>query len=296
MSRRILPCLLVTPMIFAAAASSRAQQPADWKKVDAVLGSSGADLPGDVHRFGWPRRDLHVTMGNVTVEPGLALGSWAAFHEMGEQCVAMGDLVLLSSEVEPVLDRLANGSFEILAIHNHLIGESPRVVYLHFHGKGQPEALARTLRAALETTKTPLQPAPAPAAAPPERTRVFDALESALGRKGNRAGAVLQVGVPRRDPIREDGMDLPPAMGMATALNFQAVGSDVATSGDFVLIADEVQPVIRELRAGGIAIEALHSHMLREQPRLFFMHFWGVGSPDKIGHTLAGAIAKTASK
>jgi hypothetical protein len=267
-----------------------------WQSVDEVLGFAGKELPGGVHRFGWPRSDLHVTIGNVTVEPAVALGSWAGFLQTAPEgpAVTMGDLVLLDSELDPVIGELSAGGFEILAIHNHLVNESPHVIYLHFHGHGDAAALAKTLKAALAKTKTP---APGKAAAPtPEQTQTFEKLQAALGRKGTMAGTVLQVGVPRSDNIHDGGMELPPSLGMSTALNFQTVGSQVATSGDFVLVAEEVNPVLRELRAHGIAPTALHSHMLTETPRLFFMHFWAVGPPEKIGDGLKAALAKTASK
>ena len=268
-----------------------------WEAVDEVFSSPGKDLPGGVRRYGWPRTDLHVVVGEVPVEPGLALGAWAGFKKTGtgDEAVTMGDLVLLGSEVEPVLGELESGGFEILAIHNHLIGETPRILYVHFHGHGDAATLARTLKAALAKTKTPL---PVKAAGKPIAAQVetFEKLQEALGRKGTMAGSVLQVSVARAQPIQDEGMEVPPSMGMNNPMNFQTVGTQVATTGDFVLVADEVNPVIRELHAHGIAATALHSHMLRETPRLFFMHFWGVGSPENIGAGLKAALAKIATK
>jgi Domain of Unknown Function (DUF1259) len=284
-----------------AAALPSSAQPADplWAKVDAVFGAPGKDLPGGVHRFGWPRRDLHVRIGEVEVEPALALGSWGAFVKTGENgaAMAMGDLVLLEPELTPVVSELEAGGIEVAAIHNHLIGESPHVVYLHFSGHGEAAALAAGLKKALARTATP----PAVPAAPatpatvakslPADEQAFATVQQVLGRKGTLAGTVLQVGVPRAERIEEHGVEIPPSMGMANALNFQRVGSQVATTGDFVLIGAEVNPVIRELRSHGIEVTALHSHMLAETPRLFFMHFWGVGSPETIAGALKAALA-----
>ena len=278
------------------AASLGASPPdANWQPVDEVFGFAGKDLAGGVHRYGWARSDLHVTIGKVAVEPAVALGSWAGFLQAGGSAVTMGDLVLLDSELDPVIGELQSGGFEILAIHNHLVNESPHVIYLHFHGHGDAAALAKTLKAALAKTRTP---APGKSAAAPtaEQTQTFEKVQAALGRKGTMAGTVLQVGVPRSEAIRDDGMEVPASLGMSTSMNFQAVGAEVATSGDFVLVAEEVNPVIRELRAHGIAPTALHSHMLTETPRLFFMHFWAVGSPEAIGAGLKAALAKTAVK
>jgi hypothetical protein len=272
-------------------------QPADplWAKVDAALGATGKDLPGGVHRFGWPRRDLHVRMGEIAVEPALALGSWGAFVKTGEDgtAMAMGDLVLLESELTPVVSELEAEGLEIAAIHNHLIGESPHVIYLHFSGHGEAAVLAAGLKKALARTATPLVPAP-PAATKPGAAEdsAFATVQQVLGRKGTLAGTVLQLGVPRAERIEEHGMEIPASMGMGIALNFQRVGNQVATTGDFVLIAAEVNPVLRELQSQGIAVTALHSHMLAETPRLFFLHFWGVGSPEKIAAALKAALSK----
>jgi Domain of Unknown Function (DUF1259) len=285
-----------------AAALAAFAQPADprWAKVDAVFGAAGKDLPGGVHRFGWPRRDLHVRIGGVAVEPALALGSWGAFVKTGEDgaALAMGDPVLLESELSPVVSELEAAGIEVAAIHNHLNGESPHVVYVHFSGHGEAAALAAGLKKVLARTGTP-PAAPAAAAAPkaqPADDEAFAAVQRVLGRKGTLAGTVLQVGVPRAEKIEEHGLEIPPSMGMANALNFQRVGSQVATTGDFVLIAAEVNPVIRELRSQGLEVTALHSHMLTETPRLFFMHFWGVGSPEKIAGALKAALAKVNTK
>lgn len=264
-----------------------------WTKVDAVFDTAGKDLPGGVHRFGWPRRDLHVRVGDVEVAPALALGSWGAFLKTGNDgnVMAMGDLVLLEPELAPVINALQSGGIDISAIHNHLVDESPHVIYVHFSAHGDAVAIATSLKKALEQTRTPLSAAPP--AKPQPADPVYDAVQQALGRKGALAGTVLQMGVPRAEKIEENGMEIPASMGMATALNFQHVGDKVATTGDFVLLAAEVNPVIRELRAHGIAVTALHSHMLAETPRLFFMHFWAVGDPEKIGAGLKAALAKT---
>jgi len=283
-----------------AAVSLRAEEATDatWKKVDTVLGASGKDLPGGVHRFGWPRRDLHVRIGEVPVQAALGLGSWGAFVKTGhgDEAMAMGDLVLLESELTRVVAALQAGGIEISAIHNHLVNESPHVVYVHFSGHGDAAALAATLKQALAQTATPLAAAGPPAKLLPADERAFNTVQEVLGRKGALAGAVLQIGVPRAETIEENGMEVPASMGMATALNFARVGERVATTGDFVLIAAEVNPVIRELRSRGIEVTALHSHMLAETPRLFFMHFWGVGSPETIAGALKAALAKVNTK
>jgi hypothetical protein len=294
-SFRVILALLYVPVALAA------QAPAGgWDAADRVFGNPGKDQPGEVHRYGWPRTDLHVRLAGVPVEPALALGSWAAFKKTGngQDAVTMGDLVLLGPEVDPVARELQAGGFEILAIHNHLIDEVPRVVYLHFHGMGDAAALAKILKGALEKTKTPLTPpaTKAPATTPPAEVKAFQKIQDVLGRKGTMAGTVLQLGVPRAETIQDGGMEIPPSMGMVNAINFETVETRVATTGDFVLVADEVNPVIRELQAHGIRVTALHSHMLRESPRLFFLHFWGVDTPEKIAEGIKAALAKIATR
>jgi hypothetical protein len=209
--------------------------------------------------------------------------------------MTMGDLVLLPSELNSVIRALARGGVAVTAIHNHLAGEQPQIVYLHFGGSGDAASLAAALRAALEKTATPLGPPAPPPLPTAEQQQVFEAVQSALGRKGSMAGPVLQIGVPHKGRIEEGGMEIPPGMGMAIALNFQSLGQQVATTGDFVLTADEVDPVMKALQGNGIDVTALHSHMLRETPRLFFMHFWGVGSPEAIGAGLKAALGHVAA-
>jgi hypothetical protein len=299
MKRTLLTAALGPIFALVCSAALSAAPPAEggWAATDRVFEMAGKDLPGEVHRYGWPRSDLRVTVGGVPVEPALALGAWAAFKKTGsgEEAVTMGDLVLLEAEAEPVLGELEAGGFEILAIHNHLLGETPHVIYVHFHGHGDPAALAGTLKAALAKTKTP-GPGKAPAKPTAGQEKVFQQLQQALGRNGTMSGTVLQVGVPRADAIQDGGMEVPPSMGMSNSMNFETVGNRIATTGDFVLVADEVNPVLRELRAHRIQVTALHSHMLRETPRLFFLHFWGIGTPDKIGEGLKAALSKVATK
>lgn len=289
--------VILAAAILGSAHAASAQTAGAWEAVDKAFGAPGKDLPGDVHRFGWPRTDLKVSLAGVSIEPALALGSWAAFKRTGkgEEVISMGDLALLGAEVNGVVEALQLGGFEIAAVHNHLIDEMPRIVYVHFHGHGEAVSLAKGLRSALEKTKTPLT-AGQPAKPSAEDEKIYEAVQGVLGRKGAMAGRVLQLGVPRAAGIRESGVEIPPSMGMANAINFQAVGPQVATTGDFVLVADEINPVIRELQTHGIAVTALHSHMLREEPRLFFMHFWGLGSPEKIAEGIKAALGRVAVK
>jgi Domain of Unknown Function (DUF1259) len=263
--------------------------------IDQALGRSGQKT-GDVYRVSFPRTDLHVSVNGLAIKPGLALGSWAAFLGTDDHAMVMGDLVLLEEELNPVMAKLRSSAFDISAVHNHIMEETPKVLYMHYAGHGSASQLAASLRAALSLSKTPLEK-PAAAAeelAPPAWVKN---VEDAVGRKGTFKGGVLSYGVPRRDAITMDGMTIAPAAGVGEAINFQAADSGkVATTGDFVLIADEVNPVISELQGHHILVTALHSHMLTEQPRLFFMHFWCVGTPESVGAGIKAALGDVAVK
>jgi hypothetical protein len=287
--------LLVGAVATTLATAATAQTAAiDWDKVDAALGRKAA-VVGDVHRYGFPRTDLTVTLDGVTIKPAFALGGWVAFKPAHGGAMIMGDLVLLESEINPVMTAMIHNGLEITAIHNHLLRASPATFYMHVAGHGDPDKLATALIQALQSSKTPLQP-PA-AAAPPKIDLDTAQLDQIIGVKGNNNGGVYAFGVPRRDVVNEGGMQIMPAgpMGVATGINFQPTGGGkAAITGDFVLIADEVNPVIKELRAAGIEVTAIHSHMLDEQPRLIFMHFWANDDAVKLAKGLRAALDKTA--
>jgi hypothetical protein len=269
-------------------------QEIDWKKVDTTLGKTGA-VSGEVHRYGFPRSDLQVTVDGVAIRPTLALGGWTAFQPMRGEAMVMGDLVLLESEVNPVMAKLIEGGIEITAVHNHLLRANPETFYMHIGGHGDPVKMAAVIRSALALSKTPFQP---PAAAPPSAPTIdLDTaqLDQIIGAKGKVNGGVYQFNVPRRDPITESGMTVPSAMGSANAINFQPTGGGkAAITGDFVITGDEVNPMIKALRANGIEVTALHSHMLTEQPRVFFMHFWANDDALKLAKGIRAALDKTA--
>jgi hypothetical protein len=283
---------LAAAAVLAFAVSAHAET--DWKQVEQVLGREAAEQPGGVHRFSLPRSDLKVTVDGIAIKPALALGSWLAFKEVDGGAMVMGDLVLTEPEINPVMSRLAEGGIEITAIHNHLLRAQPATFYLHIDGHGDPVKLAQRLRLALEQSQTPLAFQPAPAAAG-QKGPEFDtaALERVLGRKGKASGGVYQLSIPRAETVNADGTEVPASMGTAIAINFQLLdGGRAATTGDFVLRAEEVNPVLHALREHGIEVTAIHNHMLQDEPRLFFMHFWGVDETGKLAQGLKAALDK----
>ncbi len=273
-----------------------AAQGLDTTKIDQVLGRSGQKT-GDVYRVGFPRTDLQVTVGGVAVKPGLALGSWAAFSGTDASASVMGDLVLLEGEVNPVMFKLRASGIEITAVHNHILNETPRVLYMHYMGHGDAAELARSLRAALAVSKTPLGAPAAPAPAPASPPAFIKTIEDTLGRKGQFNGGVLAFGIPRSEAITEGGMTLTTPQGVAESINFQETSSgQVATTGDFILKAEEVNPVISALEEHNIQVTALHSHMLTEEPRMFFMHFWATGNAEPVAQGIKAALSHVATK
>jgi uncharacterized protein DUF1259 len=275
--------------------SQAAQAPIDWAKVGDVLGKAGSVQPGEVYKVAMPRGDLHVTVGGVQVKPALALGSWVALKQVGpNEVITMGDLVLLEHEVGPVTAKLQEGGIQQTAIHNHLLHEAPHVLYMHVRGQGDPIKIAAAIHAALALTKTPFEAA----VGKPERLDLDTAqVSQVLGYSGRVNGGVYQVSVPRAERVTEHGLEVPPAMGVATALNFQpTAGKNAAIAGDFALIGSEVNPVIQILEQSGIEVTALHSHMLDESPRLFFMHFWANDDAIKLATGLRAALDKMSVK
>jgi len=291
--RTLMSLVLASALAFAAVPA--AAQAIDWDKVDAALGRKGA-VSGDVHRYGFPRSDLNVTLEGVTIKPALALGGWLAFKTAHGGAMVMGDLVMLEAEINPVMKVLIENGLEVTAIHNHVLRGNPTTFYMHVGGHGDPEKMATAILQALQSSKTPLTP---PAAPPSQPAIELDTvqLDQIIGVKGNANGGVYGFAVPRRDPVTQGGIEIAPAgpMGLATAINFQPTGGGkAAITGDFVLTGNEVQGVIKALRGNGIEVTAIHSHMLDEQPRLIFMHFWANDDAIKLAKGIREALDKTA--
>jgi len=281
-------------LAIAASAPSASAQSIDWKQIDGIFNRTAA-VTGDVHRYGFPRGDLSVTLDEVQIKPALALGGWIAFKPAHDGAIAMGDLVLLDSEVSPVMSKMIEGGLQVTAVHNHLLRANPETFYLHVAGHGDPAKIAAAIKEALAQSKTPLGPPQRP---PTEASLGIDTaqIDQALGAKGKATAGVYQVVVERRDTITEAGMQLSPAgpLGVATGINFQPTGSGkAAITGDFVLLGNEVTPVIQALKSNNIEVTAVHSHMLDEQPRLFFLHFWANDDTAKLAEGLRAALDQT---
>jgi biotin operon repressor len=289
LKRDIICCIAAMTMVgaYSAAFASDTQ----WSAVAEALGKSGTEMTGGVYRVGMPRTDLQVTLDGVSLKPTFALGSWVAFKPMGHEAMVMGDLVLTENEIQPVMKKLQDGGLEITALHNHLLRAQPATFYMHVQGHGEPVALARSIHDAIVLSKTPLGNAPPAAAQQIDLDTAM--IDQVLGAHGQVAGGVYQIGIPRADTTKAHGMAVPAPMGSAEAINFQPTGSGkAAITGDFVLTAAEVTPVMRTLRENGIDVTALHNHMLDDQPRVFFMHFWANDDTAKLARGLRAALDK----
>ncbi len=265
----------------------------DWKPVEQALGKAGSMQPGDVYKVSLPRSDLQVTVGGVQVKAPLALGSWVAFKKVGNMTMVMGDLVLTEDEVTPVMTKLQEGVVEQTALHNHVLHESPRVMYMHINAMGDAVKIAKAIHDALMLSKTPFA---APMAGNQSQDLGIDTkqIDQIIGQSGKVNGGVYQFSIARAEKITDNDMEVPPSMGVAHAINFQPTGEGkAAITGDFVLIASEVNPVIRALRDNGIQVTAIHSHMLIESPRLFFMHFWANDDALKLARGIRVALDTT---
>lgn len=286
--------LIAAAMLMSLAAPAQAQPAPSWTSIDQALGRSGTTQPDGVRRYSFPRSDLKVELDGVAIKPALALGGWLAFEPMhrSRRGMVMGDLVLTQDEVNPVMNELLKEGLTITAVHNHLLRSSPVTMYMHVRGEGDLGRLAASLHSALALSHTPLQPA-SPAAAAPALELDTAAIDRIMGRQGKANGGVYQFTVPRREAITDGGMNVGASMGTGTSINFQpTAGGKAAVTGDFVLLAKEVDPVMSTLRGSGIEVTALHSHMLSEQPKLYFMHFWAVADARQLATGLRSALDK----
>ena len=290
MNRALLSLFLLFGITFAQSPSSpSASDP--WAALTQAFGRAGKVQDG-VYKVSFARSDLNVHIGRTKVLPAAGLGSWIALRSEGNEAVADGDLVLLGSEVAPVMSTLQGAGFEVTALHNHLIKEEPQVMYMHFFRRGDAVETAKTIHAALQQTKTPLGPAPQPSGSLPQQKTI----EQILGKTGTTNGPVVAFSFPRSHSIEMHKAALPPAMGMATAINFQPSPEGVAATGDFVLRQREVQPVVKSLMGGGAIVTAIHNHLLDDEPHMVFVHFWMEGSAEKVAQTMKSALNASEEK
>jgi hypothetical protein len=278
-----LSTLIVAPALAAQGVPSDA-----WEGVSRILQSAAAPAPG-YHRFNFPRRDLVVRVGGVTVSPGLALTGWVGFSGAPEDAIAMGDLIVTAAELGPVIRGLLERGIEVTAVHNHLAGESPQLLYVHFHAHGEAAALAGRMDEVLRLTAAPRPVGPAAAVA---LTIDTAAVFGGLGVRGRANGAVASIAPVLFPAALSLGADtLLRTMAAASPINIQQLDdANAAASGDFAVPADRVQPLLRALTRGGLTPTAVHSHLIGERPTITYVHFWGVAPLAELVRGLRAAL------
>ncbi len=289
-SYKLVPGLVVGLLLVAGPVFAQSNvQRLNTAGIANAMGKEG-ELTGEMYKVSFPRSDLTVKVGNVVIKPALALMSWAAFVKSGNAAVSYGDLVLLDDEINPVISKLEERGIELSALHNHLLHENPRVMYIHFVGSGNEVEMAKGIREALALTKSPLISTPSSPEIKPELAKE---IERIIGYEGGMGGGVFHITVPRNDVhVHATGAAIPGSMGMNTPLNFQLDGKNAAINGDFMLLPTEVNPVIKALRANNIEVASVHNHMLDDEPRLIFMHFWAYGDAVELAKGLKAALMR----
>ncbi len=259
----------------------------DFKDVEEILGVPGQMQEGTVV-FSFPRSDLKITIDGEPVPTAFGFGSWTAWKEMGKESMVMGDLVLLEKEINPVISALAEANVNATALHNHFIGEGPRIMYMHIGGMGAAPILAKGIRNALNKTAMPKAPQ-ATSVPQPALTLDTKRIEEIIGHTGKAGGGIFKITL-GRPGVKMDGVELTASMGLNTWAAFIGTNERAHVAGDVAMTASEVNKVIRALRRGGIEIAAVHNHMLDEQPRIFFLHYWGTGPAERLAQTVREAF------
>jgi len=279
------------PLIALTVATPALAADPDWNAVATALGKPGTVMADSIYRVSFPRTDLSVVVDGVSIKAGFALGGWVAFEPAGDRAMVMGDLVLTQDEIAPVIMKLHQNGIDVTALHNHLLRGNPATMYLHVMAMGDPVKLATAVHDALAASKTPF--AAAAAAVPAPADLDIPAVDKIMGAAGKDNGGIVQYSIARAEKITDAGMPVPPAMGSAIAINFQPLGGGkAAITGDFVLIGSEVEPALKALVDNGIEVTALHSHMVDEMPRLYFMHFWANDDAQKLAKGLRATLDK----
>jgi Domain of Unknown Function (DUF1259) len=276
--------------------------PIDEKAVASATGADNPESSGGVVKVSFPRRDVDVKVDGWKMPPFMGLTSWAAFSPGREgvaQAMVMGDLVLFEDEVSAVMSVLFAAGVDVTALHNHFFYDTPRVYFMHIGGEGTVAALGAGVRRALETAADIRKKAPRPAStfgAPPPggESRIDGArLEALFGMKGQAKDGMWKL-VVGREATASCGCSVGKVMGVNTWAAFAGTDEDAIVDGDFAMTETELQPVLRELRAGGINVVAIHHHMSGESPRILFAHYWGRGKAVDLAAVLARALQKTA--
>lgn len=259
---------------------------ADWREVQKIFGQKGVQQ-GDTIKINFPRTDLNVKIKGMSVNPYMALNGYIALSPMHDHTMMMCTMVLLQDEVEPVIEKLIASNIEITGLHNHLSGETPRIMFLHCSAHGDALKLAKDFKNVLSITKTPLTPYTY------QKSNInWGNVESILGFKSEKDGDLIIFNIQRADKIYDMDTEIPPLMGLRQTISMQKAGKKAISIGDFVVKAEEVNPVLKVLTNNGIIVTSIHNHMIDEEPRTFCLHYWGYDTPEKLAKGFKAALEK----
>ena len=286
--------IALTALMLAAAPHAH-EAALDTAKIEQLTGAKGKlDRVTGVFKISVPRTDLAVTVGGVKLTPPSGLTSWAAFEPAGSEAMVMGDMVLTEDQVNPVMSTALDNGLEVTALHNHFLGENPRVMFMHIGGSGSVERLAGAVGKVFASIKEPGTPLPHADIDPAQTQLATDRLETILGHRGDLSGGVYKVTIGRT--ARMHGHPIGNTMGVNSWAAFSGTNDQAVVDGDFAMTESELQPVLKALRHADIQIVAIHQHMTGEEPRIMFLHYWGIGRAEDLARGLRSALDQTHAK
>lgn len=266
----------------------------DIAKIEQITGMKGVEKNGE-YKITVPQNDLNIIVDGFKIIPPMGLGSWAAFTPCGDSAMVMGDIIVTETDLKPVQQEVIRQGFSITAIHNHFVRNRPNVMYMHIDGKGKVENLSASVKAIFDKVKEVRGKDPKASSADSVINNLNIALlDSIMGHKGEMSKGVYKYTIGRPDiALQEHGIPVSTFMGFNTWAAWQGTPEKAAVAGDFTMLEDEVAPVIKALVENGIEVVAVHNHMVHEEPRIFFLHYWGVGNAEKLAQGLKTALNQT---
>ena len=269
----------------------------DISKIEQTLGMKGMTKNGE-YKVTVPQNDLNVVVDGFKIIPPMGLGSWAAFASAPDGAMVMGDIVVTENDLKPVQQEVIRQGLTVTAIHNHFVRDEPHVMYMHIGGMGPEEKLAQGVKAVLEKVKEVRGMDPADGNKDPVEFRLDTArLNNILGNSGEISRGVYKQTIGRPDvDLKDHNAEVTSFLGFNTWAAWQGTPEKAAVAGDFAMLEDEVEPVIKALVENGIEVVAVHNHMVHEEPRIFFLHYWGVGPAEKMATALRSALDQTGRK
>ena len=266
----------------------------DIAKIEKSVGMKGTEKDGE-YKVTIAQNDLNVVVDGFKIIPPMGLGSWAAFTSSADGAMVMGDIIVTETDLKPVQEEVIRQGLTVTAIHNHFVRDTPHVMYMHVGGMGSEEKLGQAIKAVFDKVKEVRGANPAEAKAEVvESTLNTEILDSFLGSKGEMARGVYKHTVGRPDvELKDHDAAVSTFLGFNTWAAWQGTMEKAAVAGDFAMLENEVAPVIKALVENGIEVVAVHNHMVHEKPRIFFLHYWGVGPAEKLATGLKAALEKT---